>query len=285
MLKQHAFKGKKAYKPYKPYNPHKPHTPSVRHDEAKYTAPNMSLGSKATQEKRFVASAASWRKPPPKKVSAPVIESDDSEDDQPLSKRQKQEKGKKQKKQKKPYATVGHQDGNGREWDEDFWTKAEYEAYKKRSDAELRASQEKMKLPNRGEPPDYVVGEQVFYRNACERVCVTRVWINKEAMDKDVQPVLRDASQIAVEYLLAASSDGNRDKINVKHYKHNAWYEVIWTAYEKFRAIVPQSFLQTMRDPHRPRPMVTEEHPLGLPKPSRWHEFAADYDSDAEAEK
>jgi len=146
----------------------------------------------------------------------------------------------------------------------------------------LRQPAKKQKLPNRGEPPDYVVGEKVFYTNACEHVCVKRVWIDKAAMDKDVQPVFRDASQIAVEYLQAASSDGNRDKINVEHYNHNAWYEVIWTAHDKFRQIVPQSYLSSNRDPWRPRPMVTEEQSFGLPKPSEWHEFAADYDSDDE---
>jgi hypothetical protein len=252
--------------------------------EARHSASNMSLGAKAPQKKRFIASVASWRRPPPKKVAAPVIESDDSEDDEPLSKRQK-EPPKKKPKKKKPYAVVGHQDGNGREWDEEFWTKEEYEAYKKRSDARIRASQAKLKLPNRGEPPDYVVGEQVFYDNACARVVVKRVWINKEAMDKDVQHVFHDASQIALEYNQAASSDGNRDKINVKHYNHNAWYEVIWNDLDKFRQIVPQSFLKTMRGPREPRPMVTEENSLGMPKPSRWHEFAADYDSDADADK
>ena len=275
MLKQTAFKRFKEIKGNKPLDP-----------EGRYSSPNMSLGAKTPAEKRFVVSIASWRMAPPKKVAAPVIESDDSEDDQPLSKRQKEQKGSSSKgKQKRPYATVGHQDGNGREWDEEFWTKAAYDAYLQKKAAEREACWAKMKLPNRGEPPDYVVGEKVFYTNACEHVCVKRVWIDKAAMDKDVQPVFRDASQIAVEYLQAASSDGNRDKINVEHYNHNAWYEVIWTAHDKFRQIVPQSYLKSQRGPREPRPMVTEEHSFGLPKPSRWHEFAADYNSDVEAEK
>ena len=130
--------------------------------------------------------------------------------------------------------------------------------------------------------PDYVVGEQVFYPDACARVVVKRVWTNKEAVDKDVQHVFRDASQIALEYHeeVNACEENNQAKINVKHYDRHAWYEVIWTDFDKFRQIVPQSFLKTMRDSWRSRPMVTEENSRGLPEPSRWHEFAADYHSD-----
>lgn len=216
---------------------------------------------------------------PVKLVSAEY--NSDEDEDAPLSVRAKTIA---KKPKKKPYAVVGvYTDRTER--DLVFWTKAKYDEYKRKEDADREACWAQMKLPNSGRPADYVVGEKVFYRNACARVVVKRVWINKEAMDKDVQPVFRDASQIASEYHqeVAASEENNRAKHNVKHYNHHAWYEVIWNDLDKMRQIVPQSYLSSNRDPRQPREMVTDDKPsYGLPKPSEWRKFAADYDPSEE---
>ena len=218
-----------------------------------------------------------------KLVSAEYHSSED-EDDVPLSVLSKQI-AKRKPARKKPYAVVGHYEGN-REWDEVFWTKEEFEAYKRRSDQRIRAMQAKAQLPNSGNPPDFVVGEKVFCRlgSVCAHVCVKRVWIDKAAMDKDVQPVFRDASQICAEYLgqVAASEEDNRAKHNVKSCNKHAWYEIIWYAHERMRVILPQTYLQSNRGPREPRPMVTDADSGGLPKPSEWHKFEAGYDSGAE---
>ena len=220
-----------------------------------------------------------WKamKRPVKKVSAEYHSDDD--DDMRFAR-----PAKGVAKRKKPYAVVGVYTGRT-ERDLVFWTKAKYDEYKQKQDADREACWAQMKLPNGGQPADYVVGEKVFYRNACARVVVTRVWINKEAMDKDVQPVFRDASQIAVEYHqeVAASEENNRAKHSVKHHNHHAWYEVIWNDLDKMRQIVPQGYLSSNRDPRQPREMVTDDKPsYGLPRPCEWHKYAADYDSSAE---
>ena len=128
----------------------------------------------------------------------------------------------------------------------------------------------------------FVVGENAWctLSSVMTFVCVKRTWVNKAAMDHDVQSVFRDASQICVEYFLCAALDDEESKTWIDKCDKNAWYEIIWYDYARCRLIVPQEVLDKRSAPHEPRMMVTEENPGFMPPPSEWHTFESGYTSD-----
>lgn len=187
-------------------------------------------------------------KPPQKRtVAAP------EPDSPPPAKKQKQEK-----------ILVCEHDGNGNE--REYWSTREEQ------DERIRKSQEQAKLPNGGGPPNFKVGERTFFNDAMQHVVVTRVWIDKAAVDRDVKDVFRDQQAIATKYTQmceAAKAGDGRSKRNVECYDQHSWMEVMWFEHEFMRVILPQGFLQYYEDA-RHKDMVTNEHPKGLPKPSEW---------------
>ena len=121
--------------------------------------------------------------------------------------------------------------------------------------------------------PEHVVGEAVFYSKSMQDAVVTRVWKDKPSMKRAVDMVFRDASQVSVDYKAMCADE-------VEMIDQHAWYEICWYEHDRMRQIVPQADLDGKSGPGCPREMVTEEQTACyLPKPSEWHEFAADYEA------